>query len=393
MKPFGAVLCALLILAIVFPAPAAETMPGAEEADAFFAALFNRAQAVNGIVLIGRDETPFYQYAHGWANKKSGLRVDEKTVFKVASVTKMVSAVGLMKLSEQGALGLDDPLADLLHPGLFNPAFPETPVTARQLLSHTSSLLPSAPYAPSPRWESDEKRSSYFSKQRPGTAYVYVNLDGGLIGCLIERLSGLSVNTYMQKNVFAPLGINAAYAAPLLPDGAYLSGTYTESGETYISAARYLEQDAAYEDTCDPLSHTSATVGSLYISGEGLLKIAMMLSGGGALDGVKILEGATVAAMRMEQNKIPQTSVTGKSPYGLGLYRLESGEETWWGHQGRWKGMLCDVFFERESHTAVVFIMNGVRHLYGYETDPFFSKALGFISDWLNVGQDDFLIR
>lgn len=393
MRLLRAAACVLLALLLGVAAPAAETAPATEEADAFFDALFRKAEAVNGVVLIGRDETPFYQFSYGWAHKKSGLRADEKTVFKVASVTKLVSAIGLMRLTEQAEISLDAPLSEILDPGIFNPHFPETPVTLRQLLSHTSSLLPAAPYAPPPRWDSDEKRAAYFSKTQPGAQYVYVNLDGGLVGSAIEKLSGQSVNAYMRDQVFSPLGINAAYAATLLPDAAPLSGTYTENGDTYISAAGYLEQDADFDDTCDPLNHTGVTVGSLYISGEGLLKIAMMLTGGGSLDGVTILESAAVAAMRMEQSQIGQTSVSGKSPYGLGLYRLKNGDETWYGHQGRWKGMLCDVFFERESHTAVVFIMNGVRHLYGYETDPFFTKALNFITDWLSVGQDDFLIR
>lgn len=392
MKIVRRLICLALCWAFVFPAGASETVPGQGEADAFFESLFRSSGAVNGIVLIGKQETPLYRYAYGFTDKSKGLPVTEETVFKVASVTKMVSAIGVMRLAEQGKIGLDAPLSRVLGEGFFNPYFPEDPITLRQALSHTSSLLPGTPYAPAPRWENDAKRASCFSKEKPGSQYIYANIDGGLLGSVMEALSGQSLNTYMTENVFAPLGITAAYSAALLPEDAPLSGTYTTDGQRYITASGYREQDADYDDTCDPENHYHATVGSLYISAGGLLKLCMMLSGEGTLDGIRILQDATVRAMRQDQRVLENSSVTGKSPYGLGLFRLENRGLTWYGHQGRWKGMVCDVFFERESHTAVVFIANGVRHRYGYEADPLFLKALDFIEDWQSLHSDDFLI-
>ena len=363
----------------------------AAAADAYFLRMFTNAEAIGGGVIVNRDGETLYAYYFGADAKYNGRPVDGDTVFKVASLTKMITAVGVMRLKEAGKLNLDAPLTYGEGTPIRNPRFPDTPVTLRQAMSHTSSLLGSAPYATAPAWEKitpDQNR--FFSKYEPGTNYEYANLNGGIMGSAIERASGQSLNAYMRDAIFSPLGINAAYAAHLLPDPAPLSRTYTQDGEVYMKAEKYLEEDQAfYEDTCDPDSHYRASVGSLYISLSGMAKIGEMLACGGAADGVRLLSPQATAEMRADQRAVRGSSVTGESPYGLGVYRFTASDgRTWYGHQGRWVGMLTDLFVDPDTRTAVVLVMNGVGRSGSGELDAKAERILLRVGEWLDGGTE-----
>ena len=361
----------------------------AEAADAYFLRLFSRSEAIGGAVIVNRDGETLYAYYFGADDKRGTRPVDGDTVYKIASLTKLVTAIGVMQLKEAGKIDLDAPLTYGEGVPIRNPRWPETPVTLRQVMTHTSSLLGSAPYHAAPQWEKitlDQNR--YFSKYAPGAHYEYSNLNGGILGSAIERASGQSLNAYMTEHIFAPLGINAAYAAHLLPDPAPLSRTYDQDGQVYMKAEKYLEEDrAGYEDACDPDSHYSISVGSLYISLSGLEKIGQTLACGGMAGNVRLLSPRGAAEMRADQRAVRGSAVTAESPYGLGMYRFTAEDgRTWYGHQGRWAGMLTDLFVDPDSRTAVVLVMNGVGRSGSGELDAKAERALLLVGQWLEAG-------
>ena len=183
---------------------------------------------------------------------------------------------------------------------------------------------------------------------------------GGLIGAMIEALSGQSVNSYMQAHVFGPLGINAAYHAALLPDQSDISAKLQKNGRIYRSAAKELETFSEYDDSCNPRAHTNITSGGLYISPNGLIRIVMMLENGGELNGVRILRAETIRTMMQPQHTISGSSVKADSPYGLCLHRVEGMPGgTWYGHQGRWQGLSCNAYFQPDTGLSVAVIANG----------------------------------
>ncbi len=361
----------------------------AAEADAYFLRLFTRSRAVGGAVIVNRDGETLYAFYYGADAKYNGRPVDGETVYKAASLTKMITAVGVMQLKEAGRLDLDAPLTWGEGTPIRNPRFPDVPVTLRQALTHTTSLLGDAPYRAAPKWEKiTPEQNRYFSKYAPGTHYEYANLNGGILGSAIERASGQSLNDYMAEHVFAPLGVNAAYAAHLLPDPSPLSRTYTADGLIYMRAEKYLEEDrAGYEDTCDPDNHYHTSVGSLYISLNGLEKLGQALACGGIADGVRLLSPQGTAEMRADQRDVRGTTVTGESPYGLAVCRFTAGDgRAWYGHQGRWDGLLSDRFVNPDSRTAVVLVMNGVGRSGSGELDGKAERALLLAGQWLDTG-------
>ena len=384
---------ALAVLLALFPVSGfmEEMEARRQEADAYYARVFDRAGAVGGAVIVNKDGERAYAFFYGAGDKRGTRPVDENTVYKVASVSKLVSAVGVMTLKDAGLIDLDAPLTYGENQLIRNPFYPDATVTLRQVMSHTSSLLGQAPYASAPQWARiNENDGKYFAHRAPGSRYEYANLNGGFLCSAVERASGLSFNTYMRENVFSPLGINAAYAAHLLPDPAPLSHTYTMNGEVYMKAEHYLENDRnGYDDTCDPDAHYHASAGSLYISLSGLEKIGAMLACGGKTGGVRVLSPTAAAEMRADQARVPGSSVTGDSPYGLNMYRYTAEDGLcWYGHQGRWQGLLVDLFVEPGSGTAVVFVMNGVGRSGAGEMDAKAARALARVGQWLREQAD-----
>lgn len=344
----------ILLLTMLLPLTAL-----AQSMDDYAVARFRARDVVGGAVIIARDGEILYGYDYGYKKASRRDEVSLDTCFHAASVTKMVSAIGLLQLLNKHEIPLDTPVQELIGFPMANPNFPGQPITIRQVLSHTSSFA-EVQYL-TPQWELIKPGSSYFSASNaPGNAYEYSNMNGGLIGAMIEGLSGQSVNTYMRENVFAPLGINAAYHAALLPDQSDISAKLRKNGGIFRSAEKEIATFKDYEDTCDPRAHTDITSGSLYISPNGLIRIVMMLANGGELDGVRILPEETVALMMQRQNLIEGSSVKADSPYGLCLIRIEGMPGgTWYGHQGRWQGLSSNAYFQPDTGLCVVVFANG----------------------------------
>lgn len=349
----------LMTLLLCLSAACGEEVPSTEEMDAYTVARFRARKIVGGAVIIARDGEILYAYDYGWKNAAKTQLVTLDSCFHVASVTKMVSAIGLMQLIEKENIPLDTPVADIVGFPVVNPAFPNEPVTIRQVLSHTSGLCSTDDLTPN--WEKLRVKDGVFSAvNAPGTAYEYSNLNGGLIGAMIEALSGQSVNTYMRENVFEPLGINAAYHPALLPDQSDIAPKLKKNGKTFRTAKNELATFRDYNDTCDPRRNTDNTSGHLYTSVNGLIRIAMMLENGGELDGVRILQPETIQLMMSDQRTIPGSSVAAESRYGLCIAHVDNlPGGTWYGHQGRWQGLTSNAYFQPDTGLSIVIIANG----------------------------------
>ncbi len=159
--------------------------------------------------------------------------VNDSTLFMIASTSKPVTALALMKLYDQGKFNLDDDVNDYLPFDLRNPNFPEDKITIRMLLSHVSSIRDHWPTleidytidqgGDSPMSLEDFLKSylleggEYYSEEKnfyavaPGKQEKYSNVGFDLIGYLVQRISGKPFNVYMAEEVFRPLNMNNTY--------------------------------------------------------------------------------------------------------------------------------------------------------------------------------------
>lgn len=371
------------LIAVLLPFAALSAVP--EDMDSFSERCFKARRVVGGAVVIARNGKTLYSYAYGCKDARKTQAVTADTCFRIASVTKLVSAVGLMQLFERGRFSLDAPLSEALPFPVFNPACPDDVITARQVLSHTTGFKQIYHYQPD--WENLKTTNQYFAKNtHPGKQYLYSNMNGGLIGALIEALSGQSVNAYMTQNVFSPLGINAAYNAGLLANRTDVSAQLNKSGGNVITAQKAIASLESYDDTCAPREHIEYTVGGLFISANGLSRFISMLQMNGELDGQRILAADSIRLMEADQDKIDGSSVSCPGTYGLGMARvtgLPGG--VWYGHQRRKEGLSANAYYQKETGLTVVVIANG----YTYQSiddvvtiaRAFMEKAEEFIQD------------
>ncbi len=323
---------------------------------------FKSSSAVGGSLVIAKDGQIVYSRDYGFAIKSKQTPVTEKTYFRIASVTKMVSAIGIMQLNEQGMLDLDEDISRYFGYGIVNPYYPDIPITLRQSMSHTTSLSQGGGYSSirntiHDMLSSEVRHRSNFTKKQPGEAYSYSNFGAGLMGSIMEAVSGVSVNRYMTEHVFEPLDIDAAYAACFLKEPEYIASVY-ENGQLSKSASKYIAE--AYDDTADPERHYRITVGDLFIRSRDMAKLVSLLCGDGSYQGARILKPESVEMMRMDQRDV-NASVTGKSPYGLGVNRMENLLDGHWlyGHQGMAIGLICNAYYDPETGFTFVLFTNG----------------------------------
>ncbi len=160
--------------------------------------------------------------ARGLADVASGRAMTEASPARIASISKLVTAIGFMTLVEAGKVGLDDDVSDILGWSLRHPRFPRTAITPRRLMSHTSGLRngPSYPVvfgrplsaALTPggvQWDD----GAWFGPagEAPGDWFAYADVNYAVVAQLIERLSGERFDQFMAARVLRPLGLKGGF--------------------------------------------------------------------------------------------------------------------------------------------------------------------------------------
>lgn len=351
-------LCLLLLL----PSLSLADVEAITELDAYVDQAFRAAKTVGGSLVVMKDGQIVYARDYGMKDKARELPVDENTFFRTASITKMISGIGLMRLVDMGLLDLDAEIGRYLGYPVANNNYPKTPVTLRQLMSHTSSLSDTGIYGGGSRTlrqliAKGIKQSGNYRKTIPGKVYHYTNFGAGVTGALMEAVTGMSVDSYMKSAVFEPLGLTATYTASLIENPADVSGQYKD-GEQYRSAKGSIAKK--HEDFADPEHHYKITIGDVWIRSRDMAKLAAMLCAEGSYGGVQILSRESALMMRREQMTLGK-SVTGESPYGLFMEHNNTllSDKMVYGHQGMSQGAILNCYFEPESGFVMVLFSNG----------------------------------
>src|SRR6516165_3262966 len=175
----------------------------------------DRGDCPGAVVLIVHDGHVVWRKAYGLrARQPAEVPMTVDTVFDLASLTKPVAtAASVMVLIEQGKLRLSDRVADHL------PAFGQKGkdrITVEHLLLHASGLIadnPEADYRDG-RDKALERVHALTPKAAPGERFIYSDMGFIVLGELVEKLSGTSLDAFAQKHVFAPLGMNETAFRP-----------------------------------------------------------------------------------------------------------------------------------------------------------------------------------
>jgi len=161
----------------------------------------------------------------GWADLAAKKPVDETTLFRIGSISKTFTAIGLMQQWEQGRFKLDDDINDYLPKPLIFPPHPETrPVTFKHLLTHTSgggeflaySQVVTLGKTVFVKGENYLPLEHYLdlgmkTKKDPGLKWAYCNYGFAFLGLALEDISGEPFHLYEQKHVLEPLGLTHSF--------------------------------------------------------------------------------------------------------------------------------------------------------------------------------------
>lgn len=241
-------------LAGIAAAPSWAGAPGGEaddRLDAFMAAQM-RVGGVPGLAIgVARGGRVQFVRGYGFADLAGRRRVSTESMFHVASVTKTVTATGIMQLVSDGRIALDAPVERYLDFSVTHPAAPAVPITVRHLLMHLSGISDETYYAvdfrtpgrDSPLALGDFLRSylvpggahytagGSFSGRGPGLGYDYSNVGYGLLGYLGGRVAGMDFRTYLARRLFAPLGMrHAAWTIADVPSDLRVVAYATDEG-------------------------------------------------------------------------------------------------------------------------------------------------------------------
>jgi CubicO group peptidase (beta-lactamase class C family) len=252
--------------------------------------------------------------AGGFADRAVGRKATIDDPVRVASVTKLHVALGVMRLVEQGKLDLDRDVSDYLGWRLRNPAFPDSPITLRLLLSHRSSLTDAADYAlplDATLERHVQNRKAWDAEHPPGAFFRYTNLNFPVIASVMERVTGERFDRLMQRLVLSPLGLSACFnwttcTEPALKRAVVL---YAPDGKVVKDDLQgrlpACPVNPAADGSCDLSRYVLGANGAVFspqgglrISVADLAKVGGMLLRRGALpDGTRFLKDASIAEM------------------------------------------------------------------------------------------------
>ena len=171
--------------------------------------------SLNGTWLYAENGKIVSKGAYGWRDAENKLPMREDTIFEMASITKMFTATAVMLLVREGRLGVDDEYTK------YFPDYPYPGVTIRHLLTHTSGMPDDFETDTwvCPVWENEKRippcseilrfirESGEEASHAPGETFRYTDIGYCLLANLVEKLSGVSFEDFLKKNIFEPAGM------------------------------------------------------------------------------------------------------------------------------------------------------------------------------------------
>lgn len=291
-------------------------------------------------VLIAKNGNIVFEKGYGSANLELNVRVQPETVFRIGSITKQFTAIAILQLVEKGKIALDDSIQKFIK----NYHYKGKTITIENLLTHTSGIkgyegidvkIPNAirvDFSPEILIDSLDKLTLDFL---PGSQYRYSNSNYFLLGKIIEQVSGLKYQTYLNKHIFTPLG---------------LSSTYYDNPDEIVKnrASGYTNVSAEYKNA-------------------GFISMSTVYSAGALLSNVKDLyrwhqglyNGELIKKETLQKAIMPYRLADGNlSEYGYGFFIRQENDVKSIGHGGAIDGFRAVELYYPEMDMFIVLLCN-----------------------------------
>lgn len=290
---------------------------------------------------------------------------DHSEIFPMASISKSYTATAVLQLVEQGKIALEDEIDKYLDVQVANKLFPDTKITVRMFLDHTSTIqggginLKSRNLDP----EIDTNFVNRYGEYEPGSQYYYSNLCYNVLGGVVEKVSKERFDKYVKNHILNPLGLTASFNAADLD-----STKFTDIWIYDKKLGAFKKKDPFY---FEPMTKTDKEYkmgedGEFFYGSYGmktdiksLARYMMMHMNDGELDGVRIL--SPEYSRLMKTGHIWGGEGKGKKRhYAFGLFESDNWipGKTVVGHTGFISGIATAMFFNQEEGWGICTIYN-----------------------------------
>lgn len=310
---------------------------------------------------IVKDQELIWSKGYGVSDLKKKHPATTETLYSICSITKLFTSVAIMQLYERGKLRLDDSLSTLLPDRSVRQQFNDSgPITIRNLLTHSSGLPRESdfPYWSAPefkfptREEVDSKLAEQQTLYPASTYFQYSNLGMTLLGEVVEKLSGMPYDEYVEENILKPLRLRNTHAT--LPRE--LWGNQLATG--YSSITRQGTRDPL------PLFDTQGIQAAAGFSStvEDLARFASwqfrLITNGGK----EVLRASTLKEMQ----RVHWVDPDWKVHWGLGFVVFQQNGKTLVGHAGSCPGYRSVLLLDPKEKLAAIVLTNAMESPWGY---------------------------
>jgi CubicO group peptidase (beta-lactamase class C family) len=312
---------------------------------------FDRLPGIS--VAIVKDQMTIWSKAFGYADLDKKKPMQPQTICSICSISKLFTSVAVMQLVEQGKVRLDDSISALLPSFNLTQQYANSgPITIRSLLTHSSGLPRESDYpywsAPDYNFPSAQQVKDRLGKQQtlyPASAYFqYSNLGMTILGEMVEHVSGMPYEQYVEENILKPLRL--ADTHPSLP--ANLWGDKMATGYNSIHRDGHRDKMPLFQAKgIAPAAGFSSNVQDLARFASWQFRLL-------ANDGKEIIKASTLKDMQRVQFLDPDW----KTAYGLGFAVREWNGATLVGHGGSCPGYLTSIAMNCKQKLAVIVMIN-----------------------------------
>jgi CubicO group peptidase (beta-lactamase class C family) len=343
-----------------------------------------QAQKIPGLAAcIVKSGRVVWSKGYGWSDIKRCVAMDpNNTILNIGSISKTVTATAAMQLWEKGKFNLDDDITQYLPFPVRNPLHADKLISFRSLLTHRSSIADSPAYSASyacgdpsislETWIKEYftpdgrhyQREQNFHPWKPGEEYHYSNVGYGLLGYLVERMSGEPFHKFTKTHIFEPLGMKTTgwmlseiprerHAVPYVP---LIDGQVNEDIEAYkkykivAGDVERTPNGGVYQPLC-LYSFPNYPDGSLRTSVNQLARFLLAYINQGVHGGARILGSDTVRLMLTRQNVTPPHQ-------GLCWVRVEHDGQPHWFHNGSDPGIRTNMSFRPSDGVGAIVFVN-----------------------------------
>ena len=335
-----------------------QTIAQAEKAEAAIQQLMQTTPVVGLSVAVVKDNKIIYNHSFGYKDLEQKLPLQNDHIFRIASISKSFTTTAIMQLVAKKQISLDQDVSELVGFKVRNPKFPITVITLKMLLSHRSSINDSEGYfsldaidpAKNPNWEKS------YNAYEPNKGYMYCNLNYNLAGSILEKITGVRFDQYIQQQILDPLGLYGGYNVNAL-DSNLIAKIY----EYKRDSTKFTHSPSAYAPRTEEINNYTmgrstpifSPTGGMKISAHDLAEYMVMHSQLGKHKGKRIIP--------KKLSKQMQAIISEEENYGMALEtstQLIPGK-TMIGHTGVAYGLYSIMFFEPKEKIGFVVISNG----------------------------------